>query len=364
MKSIKYINNIERIPQLSSDEIAALKKVTKKYAFRANEYYLSLIDWDNPDDPIRRIVIPSVDELDDWGDLDISNERINYKAPGLQHKYNDTALLVLNKTCGSFCRFCFRKRLFMPDNLEIVNDIEPGLEYIRAHKEITNVLLTGGEPLLLSTSRLRNILKKLAAIPHIRIIRLGSKIPVFNPYRILDDPKLLDLIREYNSIGKHIYVICHINHPKELTVQARQAISLLLETGATLCNQTPVLRGINDDATVLRELMEELSFIGIAPYYFFINRPTKGNRPFCIPVTVAYKLFSDATRGLSGVARRAKMVMSHSTGKIQVAGLTDKHIFFRYNRARNPKHEYKIFVYKRKDDAMWFDDFKEQLENI
>jgi len=358
MDRIKYIRNIDKISQLSRQEKEELKQVTVKYAFRANEYYLNLIDWENPDDPIRKIIIPSTDELQKWGDLDVSNENINYKAPGLQHKYSDTALLILNRTCGSFCRFCFRKRLFMRDNIEVINDINPGLEYIGKHPEITNVLLTGGEPLILSTVKLNKIIGRIAAIDHVKIIRLGSKIPVFNPYRILNDPEIPKMLYDFNRRGIRIYIMCHINHPNELTTPAKNAISMLAETGSALCNQTPILRGINDDATVLRTLMQELSYLGVAPYYLFINRPVEGNKPFCVPVSVAYQLFVRATTGLSGVARRARLVMSHATGKIQVAGLTGKHIFLRYNRARNAEDEYRMMIFKRDDNAYWFDDFE------
>ena len=358
MDRVKYIRNIARVSQLSELEKERLKEVTAKYPFRANEYYLSLIDWKDPRDPIRKIIIPSLDELQKWGSLDVSDEKINYKAPGLQHKYRDTALLILNRTCGSFCRFCFRKRIFMPDNLEVINDVAPGIEYIRNHTEITNVLLTGGEPLILSTAKLDKIIGRIAAIEHVEIIRLGTKIPVFNPFRILNDPDLPQMLREYNRRGIRIYIMCHINHPNEMTMPAEKALALLSETGSVLCNQTPILRGINDDAAVLRPLMSRLSYCGIAPYYFFINRPVEGNRPFCLPIVVAYKHFMDATRGLSGVARRAKLVMSHATGKIQVAGMNDKYMFLRYNRARNIENEYKMMIFKRDDEAYWFDDFE------
>ncbi|MBC8278473.1 MAG: KamA family radical SAM protein [FCB group bacterium] len=361
MDKVKYISNIDKVSQLSETEKEVLKQVTVKYAFRANEYYLSLIDWNDPDDPIRKIIIPSTDELQIWGDLDVSDEIINYKAPGLQHKYRDTVLLILNKTCGSFCRFCFRKRLFMPDNIEVINNIDPGIEYIRNHPEVTNVLLTGGEPLFLSTVKLQRIIGRIAAIDHVKIIRLGTKIPVFNPYRILNDPELPKMLRSFNRRGICVYIMCHINHPRELTAPAVKALALLSETGSALCNQTPILRGINDDATVLRTLMQELSYLGVAPYYFFINRPVEGNKPFCIPVSVAYQLFVRATTGLSGVARRAKLVMSHATGKIQVAGLNREHIFLRYNRARNAEDEYKMMIFKRDDKAYWFDDYETAL---
>ncbi|NQS97437.1 MAG: KamA family radical SAM protein [candidate division Zixibacteria bacterium] len=362
MHKIKYIRNINKLPQLSQQERDQLAEVTARYAFRANEYYLSLIDWDNPADPIRRIIIPSIDELDAWGDLDISNEKQNYKAPGLQHKYNDTVLLILNKACGSYCRFCFRKRIFMEGNIEVVNDVQPGIEYIKEHVEISDVILTGGEPLLLSTHKLEAIISTLRNIPHIQIIRIGTKIPVFNPYRILDDWKLLSLMRRFSTAEKKIYIMMHINHPQELSEPAIRALEGLLDAGTILCNQTAMLRGINDNPDTLHELITKLSFTGVTPYYFFINRPTEGNKTFAIPITEAYTIFNEASKGSSGLARRARLVMSHKSGKIEVVGLTDEHIFLKYNRARNPEDEFRMMVFERDDEAYWFDDLKNQVE--
>lgn len=364
MAKVKFIRDIKKITQLSQEKREELKQVVSIYPFRINEYYLDLIDWDNPADPIKNIVIPSTSELQKWGRLDPSNEKLNYKVPGLQHKYKDTALLVLNNACGSYCRFCFRKRIFMDDSDEAVLDTAPGLEYIRNHPEITNVLLTGGDPLLLSTSRLEVIVKELRKISHINIIRIGSKIPIFNPYRVLDDPRLAYMLDRYSSREKRIYVMLHVNHPLELAEPALKAFEILSHAGAILCNQTPILRGVNDNPDILEELMKTLSFIGVAPYYFFINRPTEGNRPFCLPITESYKIFRKATKGLSGLARRARLVMSHTSGKIEVAGLTDKHIFLRYHRARNPEDELRMMVYERDDRAFWFDELSDPVELI
>lgn len=353
---IRYIQDITKIRQLSLAERESLSRVTRRYRFRANEYYLSLIDWNNPDDPIRRIIIPSEDELDEWGYLDVSNEENNYVTKGLQHKYRDTALLLLTKVCGSFCRFCFRKRIFMGDNEEIMNDVRPGLKYIRERPQINNVLLTGGEPLLLATDRLEIIFRRLRDIPHVNIIRIGTKIPVFNPYRILDDPELPELIRRYSLPEKRIYLVTHINHPKELTKQSLSAINILMEAGAIVCNQTPILRGVNDDSATLATLMHRLSSIGIVPYYFFINRPTKGNRAFCVPVSEAFILFDRARAGLNGLSKRARLVMSHATGKLEIVGLDERYIYFRYHRSRNPGDESRMMIFRRNDQAYWLDD--------
>jgi len=141
-KKPRYLNKLEQIPQLSQGEVKDLNEVTDRFVFRTNDYYQSLIDWDDPEDPIRKIVMPETGELEDWGRLDASDEESYTVAKGVEHKYSSTALLLVNEVCAAYCRFCFRKRLFMDDNEEVTKDISEGLEYINAHPEINNVLLT------------------------------------------------------------------------------------------------------------------------------------------------------------------------------------------------------------------------------
>ncbi|ADA66846.1 lysine 2,3-aminomutase YodO family protein [Thermotoga petrophila RKU-10] len=359
---VKYYTSITQVEQLSPEERGRLKRVEEKYRFRANSYYLSLIDWSDPDDPIRKIIVPEEDELEEWGTLDASNEKSYTVAKGLQHKYPDTALFLVNDVCGGFCRFCFRKRLFINVGAEVIRDITPQLDYIRSHKEITNVLLTGGDPLLLSTEKLEKIVSSLREINHVQIIRIGSKIPAFNPYRIIDDPDLLMMIRKYSTKEKKIYVMTQFNHPRELTREAIEAVNLLKDAGAMLCNQTPLLRGINDDPEVLGELLDRLSFVGVTPYYVFQNRPVSGNRKFAVPIEEGYEIFTKAISNISGVAKRVRYVMSHRTGKIEIAALTKNFIVFKYHRAHDEKNRRKVMVYKRNSQALWFDDYSELLE--
>ncbi|HDN65330.1 MAG TPA: 4Fe-4S cluster-binding domain-containing protein, partial [Methanosarcinales archaeon] len=217
MKTPKYTTKIEKIHGLDDNEGVALKEVTKRFAFRANEYYLDLIDWDDSHDPIRRIIIPDVRELEEWGQLDASDENAYTRVPGLQHKYKSTAVLLITDVCGGYCRFCFRKRLFIDGHDEISRDVAGGIGYIRAHKEISNILITGGDPLMLSTNKLETIIRELREIDHVKILRIGTKIPAFNPYRILDDPSLLEMVRKYSTPEKKIYVMTQFNHPAELT---------------------------------------------------------------------------------------------------------------------------------------------------
>ena len=246
MYNPKYITCLDNVHGIKSEELTALKKVTTKFAFRANEYYLSLIDWNDPDDPIRRLIIPHIDELDEWGRLDASYESDYTKVPGLQHKYRSTALLLITNICGGFCRYCFRKRLFISENAETIRDFTPDLNYIREHPEINNVLLTGGDPLMLSTARLRSLIEKLREIDHVRIIRIGTKIPAFNPDRIVNDPDLLALIRQFSTPEKRIYIMAHFTHPHELTDTAIAALDSLRKANAEIVNQCPTtLAGMN-----------------------------------------------------------------------------------------------------------------------
>ena len=362
MNKPKYVTKLEQVEGLPEAEKKRLEPITKKFTFRANDYYLGLIDWNDPDDPIRRLVIPDETELKEWGRLDASHEELYTKTSGLEHKYRDTALLLCNDVCGAYCRFCFRKRLFMDDNDEVAKDVRPGLDYVRNHPEISNVLLTGGDPLIMSTSRLEPIIAQLREIPHVKIIRLGSKMPAFNPHRILHDESLHAMFRKYSTPEQgRIYVMCHFNHPRELTAEACEGLDVLQRNGATTVNQTPMIVGVNDRVEVLHELFKELSFLGVPPYYVFHCRPTEGNESYSMPVEDGFRIFLEAQKSTSGLARRARYSMSHVTGKIEVLALTDENVVFRYHRAANPRNEGRTLVFKRNSEAQWFDDYAEAV---
>lgn len=358
MQRVRYRTNLKKLEQLSDQQKRELLPVTRKYKYRANDYYLGLINWDDPDDPIRKIIIPRAEELEDFGRLDASNEESNYAVPGCQHKYRDTALLLCNEVCGAYCRFCFRKRLFQDENSEVLFDVSQGIEYIRNTPEITNVLLTGGDPLMLSTEQIENILRPLREIDHVGIIRLGSKIPAFNPYRIINDPELLAVLGRYSTREKRIYVMAHFNHPRELTSEACFGLDLLMKAGVMTVNQSPIIGGINDDPSVLAELMRKLSFIGVPPYYFFQCRPTEGNRPFDIPITRSYEVLEEATKLVSGLAKRVRLVMSHELGKVEIVAVSDDRIYLRFHRARYAEDEGRFMICHRDDEAFWLDDLK------
>jgi len=358
-----YQTKIDQLKQLTTQQQAELEEVADKFAFRCNDYYLSLINWDDPDDPIRRIIIPDIQELDEWGRLDPSDEKTFTVMPGLEHKYNSTALLLVSNVCDSICRYCFRKRVFIDPQRDYLRDLPAALQYIKEHSEITNVLLTGGDPLVLSTSKLENIIKNLRQIDHVEIIRIGTKIPVFNPYRIIDDPAFLEMVAKYSTDRKTIYIMTHFVHPRELTNVAIKALGLLRKAGAIIANQTPLIRGVNDSAEVLAELLGKLSYSGVAPYYIFQCRPALGNRGYTVPIEKGFEIFKQAISKVSGLAKRARFVMSHSSGKVEIVGMTEKVIYFKYHRASCDEDSGHFMAFRRNPDAYWLDDYDEIIQD-
>ena len=353
----RYVNKLEQISTLTEAEKQQLAPVAEKFAFRTNEYYQSLIDWNDPEDPIRRIVMPDIQELDEFGEMDASDEHSYTALKGLEHKYGDTALLLVNNVCGAYCRFCFRKRLFVDGNDEVTNDITDAVEYIRLHPEINNVLLSGGDPLIMSTGKLGRIIQQLRDIEHVRIIRIGTKMTAFDPYRIINDPSLLEMIGEYSLPDRKIFVMAHFNHPRELTQPALRGLQLLQKAGAITVNQSPLIRGVNDKAEVIAELFGRLSFNGVLPYYLFICRPTAGNEGYMVPVERGLEIFQEARRRLAGLAKQARLCMSHRTGKVEVVGKMDGKIVFRYHRAPNPLDCGRVMVFDSDPTAAWLDDY-------
>lgn len=356
---MRHHTDIRHVKQIPEEERESLRAVTREYVFRVSDYYLSLIDWNDPMDPIRRIVIPTEAELQEYGRLDPSDEASNYVAKGCQHKYRTTALLLVTDVCGAYCRFCFRKRLFKDDvESEVSLEISEGLAYVAAHPEINNVLLTGGDPLILSAHRLDRILGALRAIDHVKIIRLGSKMLAFEPTRISSDQRLLAVLAQHSHPDRRIYVMAHFNHPRELTSEAVAAADALRKAGVELVNQTPLLRGVNDDPQVLAELLDRLSWAGIIPYYVFQNRPVAGNADFVVPLREAYQIVETAKALTSGLGKRLRFVMSHATGKIEVLGVDGDRIILKYHQARAAADQGRLMICRLTPGAGWFDELE------
>ena len=355
-RRVRYTTRIEQVKELEPAERERLRAVAGRYAFRVNDYYAGLIDWSDPNDPIRQLVIPREEELHEYGQLDASDEESSTVALGVQHKYADTALLLCNEVCGAYCRYCFRKRLFMNDNDEVTNDVSNGIAYIAAHPEISNVLLTGGDPLLMSTRRIREIVESLRGIEHVRIIRIGSKIPAFNPWRILDDDELLAVLAQNSLADRRIYLMAHFDHPRELTSAAIASLDRYIQAGVVAVNQCPLIRGVNDNPAVLAELWEKLSFAGCQPYYLFQGRPTAGNGPYEVPITHGWSIFQEALQQGSGLARQPRFVMSHALGKIEILAVDTEQIYLRVHRAKDPADLGRLILAPRDDRAGWLDE--------
>ena len=355
---VLHFHKPSQIPEIPAETARMLDVVAERFAFRANDYYLGLIDWNDPADPIHRLVIPEPAELNEGGELDASDEAANTVVRGLQHKYRDTALVLIAATCEAYCRYCFRKRLFMRHNEETAQDLRPAFEYVAQHREITSVLLSGGDPLVLSTDHLAPIVLRFAGIPHVRTVRIGSKVPAFNPYRLLEDEALHDLVAQVTGDGTAVYLMAHFDHPRELTDLACSGIRAIQKAGARVVNQCPVIRGVNDTAEVLAELFEAGTELGMPQYYLFQGRPTTGNEPYQVPLVRGWQLFDTARRRCSGLSRCVRFVMSHASGKIEVIGVDDRHIYLRYHRARDSADESRVMVARRDDQACWFDELE------
>ncbi len=345
-------------------EYEQMLEVERVYPFRSNDYYLSLMNLKDPNDPIRRIILPDPRECAGHGTLDPSREEQYTVQPGIQHKYPQTALLLVSSVCAGICRFCFRKRLFSGGSEPETCDMKKAAEYLWNQPELSDVLLSGGDPLMLSPSRLDEILTTIREIPHIANIRIGSKVLAYDPGRLISNPDIVEVIRKHVHPGKKIYQVAHFDHPVELTGTAREATHLLKEAGAEIINQTPIIRGVNNHPGILSELFNGLTKHGISPYYVFQCRPTSGNRHLTVPLEESLHIFHQAQARCSGLARRARFIMSHKTGKIEILGKTAHHIYMKYHQVATPDDAYKMLVYRTNPEARWLDDYQYHLTDM
>ncbi|WP_022846969.1 MULTISPECIES: KamA family radical SAM protein [unclassified Desulfurobacterium] len=335
-----------------------LKKIIEKHPMFISSYYAELIDWNNPDDPLKKIVFPSVDELNVSGSYDTSGEKENTVITGLQHKYRETALLLVTNRCAGYCRHCFRKRMVGIPTEETVKIFDMAVDYIKEHGEITNVLISGGDPLTLPTEVIDYFLKELKKVPHLKFVRIGTRIPVFYPERIYDDSKLLSIFDKFSK-EKALYVVTHFNHEREVTEEAAQAVRVLTRSGVVVSNQTVLLKGVNDDPEILSSLMKSLVSINVLPYYVFQCRPVKRVKShFQVPLKAGYEIIEKAKQKLDGFGKRFKYIMSHKTGKIEIVGIIGKEIYLKYHQAKDYRKVGKLFKRILTPSAGWLDDLK------
>lgn len=265
-------NRIQNLAQLESrlpltpEERAGTILAGKKLALGITPHFFNLIDREDPDCPIRRQVVPRIEESNTAPDelQDPCGEDSNMPVPGLVHRYPDRVLLLVTDRCASYCRYCTRSRVVSgAGEQELTMDMEGAFAYLERHPEVRDVLLSGGDPLLLSDSKLDAILMRLRQIPTIEFIRIGTRIPIFLPQRITTD--LLNVLKKHHPLWMSV----HSNHPKELTQEVRMALGRLADAGIPLGNQSVLLKGVNDRVDTLKSLFHKLLLCRVRPYYLY-----------------------------------------------------------------------------------------------
>ena len=254
------------LPTLTPEEFAGTQLANTKLALGITPYFFNLIDPTDENCPIRRQVVPRIEEVHtaSWELTDPCGEDQHSPVPGLVHRYPDRVLFLVTDRCASYCRYCTRSRLVSnASGYDFHADFKAQLDYIRRTPQIRDVLLSGGDPLLFSDEKLDHLLRELRAIKHVEFIRLGSRIPIFLPQRITAG--LCDMLRKYHPL----FVSVHTNHPRELTTEARDALGRLADAGIPLGNQSVLLRGVNDDLETMRALIQKLLLARVKPYYLY-----------------------------------------------------------------------------------------------
>jgi lysine 2,3-aminomutase len=263
---IQSLEQLEGRLSLTGEERAGTILAGKKLALGITPHFFSLIDRNDPDCPIRRQVVPRIEEATTAADemLDPCGEDSSMPVPGLVHRYPDRVLLLVTDRCASYCRYCTRSRVVSgTGEQELTVDLEGAFSYLEKHSEVRDVLLSGGDPLLLSDAKLNAILTRLRKIPSIEFVRIGTRIPIFLPQRIT--PELVAMLRTHHPLWMSV----HTNHPKELTQEVREALGRLADAGIPLGNQSVLLKGVNDRAEILKELFHKLLLCRVRPYYLY-----------------------------------------------------------------------------------------------
>lgn len=347
------IEQLRTVLSMTDAQAAELRAVTARFPMRIPDYYLGLADPADPRDPIRRMCVPDPAEAEEGGSFDTSGEQSNTPIPGLQHKYRQTAVVLVTNRCAIYCRHCFRKRLVGTAEEEIAKNAPKITEYIRSHPEINNVLLSGGDSFMLGNDAIEKYLEILAGIDHLQYIRFGTRVPVTWPRRV--DRELCMILSHYGQ-WKPIYVVTQFNHPREITPQSWGAVDALRAAGCIVRNQTVLLRGVNDDPAVLAELLARLSGIGVIPYYIFQCRPVTGvkNR-FQVPMAEGIRIVENAKRSLSGMDKSARYCLSHPMGKLEILHRMDCGDFLlRFHEARDSANCGLVFSHAPTPDGCWF----------
>ncbi|BDQ03333.1 lysine 2,3-aminomutase [Ignavibacterium sp.] len=414
MKYISYLQsnfkNIQQMKNLEQQYLDDIQIVGSVLPFKTNNYVVdNLIDWSKvPDDPMFKLTFPQKDMLlphhyekmksvvlngaDKQKIKEAANEirmqlnphpagQIEYNVPmiegeklhGMQHKYRETVLFFPSQgqTCHAYCTFCFRWPQFvgMEDLKFASKEAELLVKYVKEHEEVTDVLFTGGDPLIMKTKHLETYIRPLleSNIEHLRNIRIGTKALGYWPYRFLTDDDSDDLLRLFEDVqkaGKHLAFMAHFNHPVELEGEVvEKAIKRILNTGAVIRTQSPVLKHINDDSEVWAEMFRKQVKLGLIPYYMFVARNTGAQHYFSIPLIDAWKIFREAYQSVSGICRTVRgPSMSCLPGKVQILGVSEvkgeKVMVFRMIQGRNPDWAARPFFAEYDEKAIWYSDLK------
>ena len=405
------LDTITRFGNVTDDDLFAMRVVSAVLPFRTNRYVIEhLIDWDRiPDDPIYQLVFPQRGMLGEAefrqiADLQLrgaSKHEIDQAAAGiraglnphpagqrefnipseddeifegLQHKYRETVLFFPSQgqTCHAYCTFCFRWAQFVGNKeLKISSKDADGLHrYLAAHPDVSDLLMTGGDPMIMKTRVMEGYLRPFIddpALEHVQNIRIGTKALTFWPHRFVHDEDadaMLRLLEDIVRSGRHVAIMAHFNHWQELrTGVVREAIRRIRDTGAVIRGQAPLLAHINNDPDVWARLWREQVRLGIVPYYMFVERDTGAKRYFEVPLVRCWEVFREAVQQVSGLARTVRgPSMSATPGKVEVLGVQEvggeKVFVLRFLQGRDPDWVGRPFFAKFDPDATWLDGLK------
>lgn len=315
----RSVNTLERVKEYINITPEEEKAITSMHTrWGTSPYFASLMDRDNPDCPIRRQVLPSLLETENVYGVDNyliwkENRAVGEARPdSIARQYDDRVAFTVTDVCVNYCRHCFRKELVVDKELKLRMDVDEGLEWIKEHKEIRDVLVTGGDPLILSDDRIEYIITKLREIPHVEMIRFGSRVPIVLPHRITAG--LQKILGGYHKVP--IWLNTQCNHPREITEHTAEAVYKLQCSGISVGNQAVLLKGINDDVETFRELHQKLLRVRIRPYYLFYCEPAPGIDHFRTPVEKGAELIRDAIRGHTTGMAQPMYVIATNIGKI------------------------------------------------
>jgi L-lysine 2,3-aminomutase len=406
----KHLEDIPQIRELGERHRTSMKAIAAVLPFRVNNYVIEdLIDWtDIPNDPIYQLTFPQTGMLEPehhgrmWGlvrsnapaaeirraadeirrtlnphpagQMEMNVPELNGKPlPGMQHKYRETVLFfpAAGQTCHTYCTYCFRWAQFVgTDELRFADHQAENLaEYLRLHREVRSVLITGGDPMVMKSKVLRRYIEPLLRpdLAHVESIRIGTKAPSYWPYRFVTDPDADDTLRLFEhvrSAGRHMALMAHYSHPRELeTPIAQRALARIQDSGAVVRTQAPIIRHVNDSVGEWTRLWSLQTRLGAVPYYMFVARDTGPKSYFEVPLVRAHDIFSRAYRRMSGIVRTVRgPSMSDCAGKVLIDGVTrvrgKKVIVLKFLQARDPEWAGEIFFAEYDDQATWLDELK------